>query len=219
MKVGTDGVMLGAWTPVEGCNVVWDVGSGSGLIALMLAQRGGVEIYGVEIDEDAYTDCVYNFAQSSWNDRLHAVIGDIFEVARRLPRPDLIVCNPPFFVDSYSALGTGRNLARHEQSLGCCNIIRLAAEYLNESGRLALVAPIDRWEEMAFEAALLKMQLVRLVNVAMTPSKHPSRVLCLLEKSVGDVVPTIEKRCIRMASGDYDSWYKDLTKDYYVSLK
>lgn len=219
MKVGTDGVMLGAWTPVGDSRVVWDVGSGSGLIALMIAQRCEAEIYGIDIDQEAYADMLLNFEQSPWSDRLWAVAGDIAEVAVRLPRPDLIVCNPPFFVDSLSAVGVGRNLARHEQSLGCCSIIRLAARFLSDGGRLAMVAPSDRWEEMDFEATLCKMQLVKREDVAMTPRKQSSRVLCLFEKSSSTVIPKIEKRFVRTASGNYDPWYVELTNDYYISLK
>lgn len=220
MKVGTDGVLLGAWAPVDGCRVIWDVGSGSGLISLMLAQRSGAMIYGIELDHGAYEDMCDNFNRSEWADRLRVVEGDVNEVSVDLPTPDLIVCNPPFFSNSLSAKGESRCLARHESTLGVGRVIALASEFLSEGGRLALVAPMDRLAEIEFEGSLRRMKMVSRVDVATTLRKGPSRVLFLFEKSNHiDPVADITTRSLRDADGSYSDWYCELTKNYYLFLR
>lgn len=219
MKVGTDGVLLGAWTEVGDARVIWDVGSGSGLIALMLAQRCEAEIYGIELDHDAFEDMQGNFSGSKWANRLHPVEGDINDVCSMLPAPDLIVCNPPFFVDSLAAKSGSRTLARHEATLGCESVVRLASASLVDGGRLAIIAPMDRWNDIVFACDLYRMQIVERVEISTSVRKPATRMLCMLEKSTGQLAPKFERRSLRDSEGVYSDWYRQLTQAYYLHLK
>ncbi len=220
MKVGTDGVLLGAWADLSDCNVVWDVGCGCGLIALMLAQRGcGVSVEAIEIDSGAAEDAAYNVVHSPWIDRICVRHADVFEVADDMPRPDMIVCNPPFFVDSLKARGESRNMARHEDGLGCETLIRLAARILagNVAGRLCMVTPADRRDDVEWWSALCGMHVHRLTEVKTVERKPARRLLWDIRISDGGgcVCDTL---CIHSGSGGYSTEYMELTKDFYLNF-
>ena len=116
MKVGTDGVLLGCWTDVPAAGSVLDIGTGSGLIALMIAQRTNAQIDAIDIASDAYEQACINFAQSPWNERLKAYIASIQEWQHEALY-DLIISNPPYFNNSLKNPDKGRELARHTDSL------------------------------------------------------------------------------------------------------
>ena len=132
MKVGTDGVLLGAWFPLqEGCTVL-DIGTGTGLIAIMAAQRGAGRVTAVEIDPDSAVQARANAANSPWADRIDVVCSDIalFNAGFRYDR---IVCNPPYFRDSLRSPDSGRNTARHNDSLSFETLSACASRLLADS--------------------------------------------------------------------------------------
>lgn len=218
MKVGTDGVLLGAWTSIRSeCRCVWDVGSGSGLVALMLAQRCNAEIFGIEINHDASLDMADNFSGSQWSDKLHAVNADINLCANCLPKPDLIVCNPPYFSNSLKNHDSGRKCARHESTLGCGQIVRLAAQFLTTDGTLTMVCPTDKTEEIDWETTLAGLSVIKRTDIVTTPRKEPKRTLWEISRRKADSdIHTIES--LRKEDGRYSDWYIDLTKNYYLHL-
>ena len=139
MKVGTDGVLLGAWCPVEGASRVLDVGTGCGVIALMIAQRN-VEaiIEGIDIDEAAIDEAIFNFEQSPWSNRLTARLQD-FNGMGGEKRYDLIVSNPPYFTHGVLPTGDARVQARHTRSLTYGGLIDGASRLLTATGSLSLI--------------------------------------------------------------------------------
>jgi len=142
MKVGTDGVLLGAWTPTNHNPFsILDIGTGTGLIALMLAQRTTAEqIDALEIDEDAYEQAVDNFENSPWSDRLfcfHAGLDEFIEEPE--DEYDLIVSNPPFYSEDYKTENEQRDLARFQDALPFEDLVEAADLLLSENGILAVI--------------------------------------------------------------------------------
>lgn len=187
MKVGTDGVMLGAWAEAP-CRTgpvrMLDVGSGCGLIALMLAQRfPAASIVGVEIDEEACREARVNVAGSPWPDRVSIVCADFADYARRAVAAgeayDAVVSNPPFFASELQASDRSRRIARHGLGLDYAAIIRgCAAGLLAPGGVLSLVSPTDRQADILRELELASLSLVRLTRVRTRPAAPaPSRLL------------------------------------------
>lgn len=223
MKIGTDGVILGAWVPWlsgETPAEIWDVGTGTGLIALMLAQRfPDSHITAVEIDEEAAGEAALNFRQSPWDDRIDLVKGDINEVMDRLAVPDLIVSNPPFFNEAVHSPDPKRRDARHETSLTIESLIAGASQKLNEGGTLAFIAPYRRIDEIEYAAFTRKMMPTHLVPVISRYGNMPARILVNLIK--GKLPRTVERGqlTIRDAANRYTESYIKLTNDFYTHLK
>lgn len=220
MKVGTDGVLLGAWTPIKKAKNILDVGCGSGLIAIMLAQRCNSDIIGIEIDEHAAKEAILNAQNSPWSDRIDIRCGDITqkESLYSLPQPDLIVSNPPFFTETLKSPEIARSTARHESSLGIESLIHIASEILSDDGRLCFISPTDRANDIEFIASMSKMHIIQRVDIKSTTTKAPVRTLWELSKSdIGKYFFDILS--LRDDSGNYSEWYRILTNDYYTQLK
>lgn len=220
MKVGTDGVLLGAWTPIKKSKKILDVGCGSGLIALMLAQRCDSDIIGIEINELAAQEAILNSKNSPWSDKISIINGDITlaEFQDTLPQPDLIVSNPPFFTEDLKSPEIARSVARHESALGVRTLIEIAAKILSTDGRLCFISPTDRADEIEFTATISKMNISKRMDIRTTTTKNPVRTLWELSKKSTDDF-TYEIQSLRDDSGKYSEWYCSLTKDYYTHLK
>lgn len=219
LKIGTDGVLLGAWTDVADARTVWDVGSGTGLIALMLAQRCDSLITAIEIDPVSASECDINLRNSPWSDRLEFVSGDVFAIARNLEAPDLIVCNPPFFEAgaSIAAAGLSRDRARRSvTSLSAESLISLAADVLSPSGALCFIMPCDRNSDVEYFAALKRLHVRQTVDVVTRDGKSPVRRLWRLERAAGLCARSVLS--IRNADGSYSDEYRQLTGDYYLNF-
>ena len=168
MKVGTDGVLLGAWCPVDGAQRVLDVGTGCGVIALMIAQRNSLAtIDAIDIDHDSIEEAAYNFMNSPWPERLTAIEGD-FNGLDTGQRYDLIVSNPPFFTNGVLPTGEARTTARHTGALTYRQLIDGAMRLMTDGGSLALISPTDAEGdiiEAATFASLPVHQRVRVIPV------------------------------------------------------
>jgi len=176
MKVGTDGVLLGAWADCKQAKTILDVGTGSGLIALMLAQRSEAKVYSIDIDENACKQAKINFDNSPFFNRL-----TIEKCAFQLWNPplhfDLIVSNPPYFSDSLKSPDSGRNFARHNDSLFFSELIKKSISILNPGGKLAVILPLsgfDGFQSLAMENHLF---LCRKTFVSSLAHKPPKRIL------------------------------------------
>lgn len=218
MKVGTDGVLLGAWVDAPSSGHIWDVGTGTGLIALMLAQRcADARITAIEIDPAAAAQARQNIEASPWAHRIEVVTGDIRAVADTLPRPDLIVSNPPFFTNALLPPDGARSAARHDTTLPMRALIDIASQSLNPSGSLAMIIPADRADDAVTEAAMARLSPCRLTAVRTTPAKAPKRMLLRFTRSTTVSSSLIsDDQFIQEAPGVYSQWYRNLTHDFYL---
>src|SRR5688572_28245976 len=141
MKVGTDGVLLGAWVEVKNAKRLLDIGTGTGVIALMLAQRTqpDVTIDAIEIDPDAIEDASENFSSSPWSNRFTLHRGRVQEFSSK--KFDILVSNPPYFIDSYKPPNDQRIIARHSESLSFEDLLRVSEKLLTENGTLNVILP------------------------------------------------------------------------------
>jgi len=216
MKVGTDGVLLGAWCDVAGARRVLDVGTGCGLIALMVAQRNqGAAVTAIDIDDEAVGEARINIARSPWSDRVEALRVDFNDFAAQEPY-DLIVSNPPFFTEDVMAPDQSRNVARHSVSLTMEQLIGNSKPLLAHGGRLAFIAPAQ--QELSIRSCVLKaaMSISRLARVVPVEGAAPKRLLCELVASAARAVE--EQIVIKLADGSYSQQYVALTRDFYLKM-
>lgn len=216
MKIGTDGVLLGAWVPVVGIERAVDIGCGTGLISLMLAQRGVKHIYGIEISDAAAREAEENVIGSSFADNIQIVAGDATLLDLSCLSPQLIVSNPPFFADSLKCDTADRTTARHEESLSFDNLIRLSAEALACDGMLAFISPADREKDIDFATVMHRMYVARKTFVSTVAGKTPKRILWLLSKKLCETC--VDSLLMRDENSVYSTDYINLTKDFYLHL-
>jgi tRNA1Val (adenine37-N6)-methyltransferase len=167
MKVGTDGVILGAWTSLNGIHSILDIGTGTGLLALMLAQRSSlVQIDAVELDADASSQAMQNVAESNFNAQIEVENQDFNVYSKNcLKKYDLILSNPPFFKDSLKPDDQGRKLARHNETLSLNQILIGAEKLLTDKGRLSLILPAELIPGAIDAASTYKLFPCRILNV------------------------------------------------------
>ena len=218
MKVGTDGVLVGAWAelPNGKCRVL-DVGCGSGLISLMIAQRNtNAEIVGLDIDVDAVAEARFNVEASKYSSQISIINADFLQVADTISRFDLIVCNPPFFKEAQQSHDAQRAIARHDEALPIDLLIKLSSQILTPQGSLALIVPTNRNVDVEFAASLAGLIAIRRTDVVTAPIKPPKRTLWQLSKIAAPICREII--AIRTAEGLYSEKYIELVSDFYTNL-
>ena len=216
MKVGTDGVLLGAWCPVEEARHVLDVGTGCGVIALMVAQRNpDAIIHGIDIDRAAIAEATLNFERSPWNERLTAREADFNETGSDV-RYDLIVSNPPYFTNGVLPTGDARTKARHTSSLSYRQLIEGAARMLNDNGMLALITPTDAEGEIIEVSTFTSLPVKRLTRVIAVEGATPKRTLWLLTRR--DTSYQEDTLTIAHRNGSFTDEYTALTRDFYLNM-
>jgi len=220
MKVGTDGVLLGAWTPLENNPFsILDIGTGTGIIALMLAQRSHAEqIDALEIDEDAYEQATDNFENSPWNDRLfcfHAGLDEFVEEPE--DEYDIIVSNPPFFSEDYKSDNSQRDLARFQDAMPFEDLIEAAALLLSENGIFSVILPFKEEEKFLALAKDHELFPLKITRVKGTPTSEIKRSLLAFSRNENSEFP-IDKLIIETARHQYTPEYIELTKDFYLKM-
>lgn len=210
MKVGTDGVLLGAWAH-RGSRIL-DVGTGTGLIALMMAQRSPqAQVVAVDIDEDAVSQAQENVDAARCEDRITVVHSSIQELGKREGYQgtfDVIVSNPPFFIDSLNAPDQQRNMARHADTLTYGELMEAAWKLLSDEGELSVVVPFDYRQRMEDEATFRGFFPSRICAVRTVEGKPAKRYLLAFRKHPCERVHQV------MTIGDAE--YKRLTQDFYI---
>lgn len=214
MKVGTDGVLLGCWTDVPAEGSVLDIGTGSGLIALMVAQRTQAQIDAIDIASDAYEQACINFAQSPWNERIKAYIASIQEWQTQ-EQYDLIISNPPYFNNSLKNPDKGRELARHTDSLSYADLFAHSARLLKDEGRLSIILPAEAESEACNLARTYGLSLTRVTRVYSKESKPARRVLLSWTKKA-DCVVQEDILVLENEEGGRSAQYQELAKDFYL---
>lgn len=220
MKVGTDGVLLGAWANVEKSQRILDVGTGTGLIAIMLAQRtnSNVNIDAIEIDDSAYQQAIENIKSCPWNNRLNAIHQSFQDFsANSKNKYDVIVSNPPYFMNGLDAKEESRTKARNADHLPFEELLEGSKSLLNPEGRLAVVLPIEEGEYFIRLAKLTGFYLSKMIHVLPNPGKPTKRYL--LEFSL-ELCAVFEDELI-VENGQrhvYSPEYIELTKEFYLKF-
>lgn len=219
MKVGTDGVLLGAWTPIiNNPFSILDIGTGTGLIALILAQRSQAEqIDAIEIDADAYEQATENFENSPWNDRLycyHAGLDEFVDEVEELY--DIIVSNPPFYTDDYKSGDEQRDNARFEEALPFEELVEAADFFLSDNGIFSVIIPFkeeEKFVSLCQERALFPLKITRVKG---TPTSEMKRSLLAFTRI--EQQPIIDELVIEISRHQYTTEYLELTKDFYLKM-
>lgn len=219
MQIGTDGVLLGAWVSLkENPYSILDLGTGTGVIALQLAQRSFAEtIDAVEIDENAFEQCIENFENSLWADRLYCYHASAQEfVAEIDEKYDLIITNPPFYSEDYITENEPRNLARFSDSFPLEDIIACGYHLLSENGILAVILPKkeeERFVLLASEAGLYPRRVCHVRGNATSEEKRS-----LMEFSFLETQTIYEYLTIEISRHEYTVDYKKLVSDFYLKM-
>ncbi len=218
MKVGTDSVLLGSWVNTDNIKSILDIGTGTGIIALMLAQKSGAYIDAIDIDENAAIQAAENAKQSIWKDRIfiHHIALQKFEFESN-KKYDLIVSNPPYFVDSSKAIEESRTNARHTDQLAYADLLNGVLKLLNTTGKFYVILPTKEGELFRDMAEERKLFLTKLTRVKTRSDKSEKRLLMRFEfirKTFSEDVIVIEQD----ERHSYTPEYKALTKDYYLGF-
>jgi len=219
MKIGTDSVLLGAWTSVAHHPFsVLDIGSGTGILSLMLAQRSNAEtIESLEIDADAYEQCSENFENSPWPDRLFCYHASLLEFVEEIEETyDLIICNPPFYSEDYKTNNDARDLARFNDAMPFEHLIFAAINLLSEDGIFSVVIPYKEetnFVDLASKGGLFPKRILRVKGNPDTEIKRS-----LLEFSFKEPKIDTSELIIETARHHYTQDYIKLTKDFYLKM-
>lgn len=218
-KVGTDGVLLGAWGSVEDAQTALDIGTGTGLIALMLAQRNSIlNIEAIEISKEAAQLASSNVLASPWNDRVRVIQQNILDFATNVDKQyDCIVTNPPYFNAGTISPKRSKQGSRHTLSFSHDNLLKVVNQLLKPSGRFALILPAIEGQQFIYKAKKDELHLNRLTQVRSKKDKVVERFLMEFGKEPGKV--TENELIIQYEERNhYTPEYIDLTKDFYLKM-
>ncbi len=219
MKIGTDGVLLGAWVSLKNNPFsILDIGAGTGIIALQLAQRSNAEmIDALEIDDHAYEQCVDNFENSPWGDRLFCYHASLAELVEEIDdKYDLIISNPPFYSEDYKTTNESRDVARFNDSLPFDELIESASLLLSDEGVFAVIIPRKEEEQFIKMAAEVNLIPKRICRVRGNEASEEKR--SLLEFSFENIQPKFENLTIETSRHNYTEDYKNLVQEFYLKM-
>lgn len=219
MKVGTDGVILGAWMDVNNAKTALDIGTGTGLLALMLAQRSpALQIDAIEIDADAATQAMENVAESQFHKQISIWNVDFNEYSKHCNyKYDLIISNPPFFRDSLKPDSMGRAMARHTETLTLGQLLSGVKKLLSPQGKLSIILPFELVMSLIDMAAIHNLFPGRILKVIPVPGKDAKRGCIEFSFKKKEVV---EDSLVIEVGGrhHYSEEYKKLTQDFYLDM-
>lgn len=218
MKVGTDGVLLGAWVPVDNARRVLDIGCGSGLIALMIAQRSASDalIDGVELEPAAAQQAISNAESSPWAARVHIYEQDVHQFAENHPQQyDLIVSNPPYFAPAVACRDEARDTARYTSSLTHLALLNCAEKLITDDGIFCVVLPHELGIELARLGGQMGWYVRGQVNVRDRPGKPLHRMLLTLSRQAGEAI--YQELDLRQSEGIYSTEFRQLISNFYLN--
>lgn len=218
MKVGTDAVLLGAWASVENAERILDVGTGTGIIALMVAQRSDAHIDAIELDRDAFEQAVENIAKSEYAGRINVIHDDYkrFSISQDKTY-ELIVSNPPYFSNSLKSENPRKNIARHDTGLDLESFFECSIEILSERGIISLIIPTEKELYVLEIASKKQLKLVRSLEISSKPGAAPKRILMEFGNAyLGK--ETKARITIYESSQEYSSAFVALTRDFYMDF-
>lgn len=215
MKLGTDAVLLGAWAEHPLPRQILDIGTGSGIIALQLAQRfAEAKITGLDIDASAAHQAAANFEASPWSARLEAIEADICQWQNAF-KFDLICCNPPFYTNGFPIADTARQTARQQHELSLTALAAAAANLLQPDGLVWLILPAQDEAELMLTFAQAGLSLQQLLHIQPKSNKDVNRIIAAFGKQ-----PLIEVKpkrlCLRDNGGQYRPEYLEIVREFYL---
>lgn len=215
MKVGTDGVLLGSWA--NGGEHILDIGTGTGLLALMMAQRFEKSLIdAIEIEENAYQQAVQNVAKSVFKSKINIIHSSLQNFAKsNINQYDSIICNPLYFVNSLKNNKKSKTIARHNDTLPFNELISLAYKLLKTEGTLSLVLPVNIFPLIETEAVIYGFFLNRKISIKTTEKKQPKRVLVEYKKEPTQIETSTEY--LLNQNGEKSIWYQQLTNIFYIN--
>jgi tRNA1Val (adenine37-N6)-methyltransferase len=219
MKIGTDAVLLGAWANLEHHpNSVLDIGAGTGVISLMLSQRSNEEtIDAIEIDENAYKQCVGNFENSPWSDRLFCYHASLEEFTDEIDyKYDLIISNPPFYSDTFKSENKQRDLARFNDAMPFHHLVESVSKLLSDEGTFSVIIPFKEEENFIELASNVNLFPNRITRVKGSPTSEIKR--SLMEFSFNKNGLRINELIIEVERHQYTQDYINLTEDFYLKM-
>jgi len=218
MKIGTDAILLGAWTNCSDSKTILDIGTGTGVLALMMAQKCKADIYAIDIEEQAIIQAKENIQNSPWKNRIHTFCTSLQNFKSPIKNFDLIITNPPFFQNSLLAPEKARTHARHNLTLTPEDIIDKAQKFLSENGKLCIIWPIEQGVSFIEMAKTKNLFCQRKLSAKPNPYKEFHRVL--LEFGFEKTEQISEELIIETGiRHHYTDAYKELTKDFYLHFK
>ena len=218
MKVGTDGVLLGAWTDVSNIKTILDVGTGTGVIALILAQRSDAKITGIEIEKNAAQEAMENASNSPWPQRIKIFHSSIQNFIKTKPGTfDLVVSNPPFFTNSQTSKNDQLSIAKHNHLLPVADMIFGSVQLLKPNGRLAIILPVFSAPEFVKTAKINGLFLTRSTEVLPHKLKKPHRMLMEFSRNKTETIKEfLQIHCDN--ENDFTPEYKNLTREFYLNF-
>jgi tRNA1Val (adenine37-N6)-methyltransferase len=219
MKIGTDAVLLGAWMPWSNETRILDIGTGSGILALMMAQKNyKIEIDAIEIEPEAAYLARKNVQLSPWSDQIHVFNSSIQDFSVRTNNKySLIISNPPFFTDSLKATGNARNFARHNDTLPVRDLLEITSKLLTEGGKAAFIIPADAFGNWTIEASDMFLYPAYFTRVKSSQTHSPHRVMVLFTKKYNHEISNNEL-IIYSSKSIYSTEYRELTKEFYLNF-
>ncbi len=220
MKIGTDGILLGAWVEPKNPYSILDIGAGTGILGLMMAQRSDAGLIdAIEIDDDAYEQCVDNFENSPWNDRLfcyHASLKEFAEEMQDEEKYDLIISNPPFYTEDYKSEDKSRNQARFSDSLPFADLVEYTSSLLAQNGQFAVVIPFVEEKSFLQIAGDANLYPNRITRVRGTKDSSIKRSMLQLSFTEGEVKK--DELVIEISRHKYTHEYIELVKNFYLKM-
>lgn len=220
MKVCTDACIFGAWVSntIAGrfkAGNCLDIGTGTGLLSLMVAQKSTLHIDAIEIEENAYMQAAANFSRSPWNDRIQLFHGDIndFPVIKKY---DLIISNPPFYENDLRSKNRNINIARHDENLTLNQLVAAVNLLINENGYFAVLLPYHRLDEFEALASQNQLFLNEKLLIRQTPGHDFFRGILIFSRSKSRIVKI--ELCIRNKEGSYTPECASILTDYYLFM-
>lgn len=218
MKVGTDAVLLGAWADVENSKKILDIGTGCGIIALMLAQRSNSNIDALDIDKESYIESLENFSSSLWKERLNSYNISLQKFAEnKFSEYDLIVSNPPYFKSSFKPEISSRLNARHDVALTTEDLLFYSSKLIKPDGKLCFIFPYEDMEMFKMTANSYGLYCNK--SLLIRPNEEGTYIRCILQlEKIKKENIIYEMSIEKDKRHEYTDEYKNLTKDFYIDF-
>ena len=217
MKVCTDACLFGAYmaNEIQDCNTILDIGSGTGLLSLLLAQKSSAQIDTVEIDTAAFEQAKENISQSSWKERIHIFNTDIndFDPQKKY---DYIISNPPFFESDLKSADDKKNAAKHDRTLTLTNLLAAINRLLHVDGFFAVLIPFHRSTYFETAAASMHFYLVKKISVKQTPAHQYFRSMLIFSRK--PAAAEAQYMTIKNEANTYSDVFSELLREYYLYL-